>query len=96
MRCDPLPRCSPHALHRRLLTPHRDLRADSEDDDYDARLSQPAVDLYGMVHARYLLTARGLDIMVRAAARRTGLRHCSRVGFGAAPARGSAGGAGPF
>jgi casein kinase II subunit beta len=35
------------------------------DDDAEPETLQNAIDLYGMIHARYIITTRGLDMMVK-------------------------------
>lgn len=36
-----------------------------EDRDYDGKLYRSAIDLYGLIHARFILTSRGLELMAR-------------------------------
>jgi len=38
---------------------------DKTDDDAEPETLQNAIDLYGMIHARYIITTRGLDMMLR-------------------------------
>ena len=37
----------------------------SDESDLEGDLQTHAFDLYGLIHARYIITARGLDTMVR-------------------------------
>ena len=39
--------------------------ASTDESDVEGDLQQHAIDLYGLIHARYIVTSRGLDAMVK-------------------------------
>jgi hypothetical protein len=53
------------------------------DDSDDSRLTQSACTLYGLIHARYIITAHGLDAMYNKVSRSTNqrIRICSHCLF---------------